>query len=286
MTDSDVVTALCLNALACDGFERDIKDIPYVRTFSDRIAVFIDEYQDFTEQQVFLMGYRAKRKYRQITVAGDLGQQLHIGGLQQVSHALPYVAEPIRQIMLDTNFRQSRPLARLSNCFRAFTTGEVEPLGEQPVGAPMHTFQDQAELANFAAARINALPGTASVVVISPNAETTQTWFELMAPSLESSFRNPIVSDRARLTERLKTHFTTPLQAKGLEFDVTVVPDISEFDDEDLLQLNGLYVAVSRPRHAITLGCRDSKLAHKVVKQLCQRGDLVPASLSADQAAA
>jgi hypothetical protein len=286
VTDGDVVTALCLNALACDGFERDIKDIPYVRTFSDRIGVFIDEYQDFSEQQVFLMGYRAKRKYRQITVAGDLGQQLHVGGLQQISHALPYVTEPIRQIMLDTNFRQSQPLARLSDCFRAFTTGEAERLGEQPVGAPMHTFQDRAELADFVAARINSLPGTASVVVISPNAETTQAWFELMAPSLESSFRNPIVSDRARLTERLKTHFTTPLQAKGLEFDVAVVPDISEFNDEDLIQLNGLYVAVSRPRHAITLGCRDTNLAHRVVKQLCQRGDLVPASLSADLALA
>lgn len=286
VTDGDVITALCLNALACDGFERDIREIPYVRTFSDRIGVFIDEYQDFSEQQVFLMGYRAKRKYRQITVAGDLGQQLHAGGIRQISHALPYVSEPVRQIMLDTNFRQSKSLARLSNCFRAFTSSEVELSGEEPCAAPMHVFRHQDEMAEFAAARINALPGAASVVVISPNEQTTETWFDRMAPSLESAFRNPIISDRARLTERLKTHFTTPLQAKGLEFDVAVVPDISEFDDEYLLSLNGLYVGVSRPRHAITLGCRDMNLGHKVVKQLCESGDLVPMSISADEVAA
>ena len=62
ITDDDVVAALCLNALVCDQFERDIKDIPYLRTFSDRVGVFIDEYQDFTEQQVFLIGIPRQAK--------------------------------------------------------------------------------------------------------------------------------------------------------------------------------------------------------------------------------
>ena len=48
VSDDDVVTALCLNALICDQFERDIQDIPYLVTFADRVAVFIDEYQDFS----------------------------------------------------------------------------------------------------------------------------------------------------------------------------------------------------------------------------------------------
>jgi DNA helicase IV len=41
---------------------------------------------------------------------------------------------------------------------------------------------------------------------------------------------------------------------KGLEFDVAIIPDISEFNDADPIALNALYVAVSRPRHAILLG--------------------------------
>jgi superfamily I DNA/RNA helicase len=227
------------------------------------------------------MGFRAKRKYRQITVAGDGGQRLHAGGIERIANAFPFVAEPIRQITLDTNFRQSKSLARLSNCFRAFTDGGAESPSEEPCGAPIHTFDDQQELAEFIASKISGLPGAASVVVISPTSETVQTWFDMIAPSLESAFRNPIISDRARLTERLKTHFTTPLEAKGLEFDVAVVPDISEFSDEDQIDLNGLYVAISRPRYAVLMGCNRSRVSHSVVKQLCDRGDLSPVSLVA-----
>jgi hypothetical protein len=117
------------------------------------------------------------------------------------------------------------------------------------------------------------------VVVVSATEETVRGWFGMMAPTLESRFRNPIISDRARLTERLKTHFTTPLQAKGLEFDVAVVPNIAEFSDADLIALNGLYVGVSRPRYALLLGCEAPHAAHIVVKQLCLRSDLIPQPL-------
>jgi DNA helicase IV len=274
ITDDDVVTALCLNALCCDQVERDIKDIPYVRTFSDRVAVFIDEYQDFTEQQVLLMGFRAKRKYRQITIAGDKSQRLHAGGVERVENAFPFVTDSVRQITLDVNFRQSKPLAHLSACFRTFTDGAAER-AKEPCVAPLHVFADQQEFADFLVSKISALPNAASVVVIAPTKETARNWFDRMASGLESSFRNPIVSDRARLTERLKTHFTTPLEAKGLEFDVAVVPDISEFDSENPIHVNGLYVAVSRPRHAILVGCNSSMVEHKIVKQLCDQGDLL-----------
>jgi hypothetical protein len=49
--DDDVVTALCLNALLCDQFDRDIRDIPYLVTFSDRVGIFIDEYQASTNSK-------------------------------------------------------------------------------------------------------------------------------------------------------------------------------------------------------------------------------------------
>ena len=168
----------------------------------------------------------------------------------------------------------------LSNRFRAFTAGGV-PLAGLPCGAPLHTYQHQhrQNFAEFVASRIIGLPETASVVVVSATEETVRGWFGMMAPTLESRFRNPIISDRARLTERLKTHFTTPLQAKGLEFDVAVVLNIAEFSDADLIALNGLYVGVSRPRYALLLGCEAPHAAHNVVKQLCLRSDLIPQPL-------
>ena len=166
----------------------------------------------------------------------------------------------------------------MSNRFRGFTQGGSERHGDERCGAPIYNFDDRAEFAEFIASKISALPGPASVAVICPTPDAVRGWFDLMAPSLESAFRNPIISDRARLTERLKTHFTTPTAAKGLEFDVTVVPDLSDFRDGHPIDLNGLYVAVSRPRYAILLGCERSKMGHSVVKQLCDRGDLRPAS--------
>jgi hypothetical protein len=69
------------------------------------------------------------------------------------------------------------------------------------------------------------------------------------------------------------------LLPQGLEFDVAVVPDISEFSSHDPIHLNGLYVAVSRPRHAILVGCSRARVDHKIVQQLCDRGDLSPVSL-------
>jgi hypothetical protein len=57
-----------------------------------------------------------------------------------------------------------------------------------------------------------------------------------------------------------------------------VVPDIAEFSEADLIALNGLYVAVSRPRHALLLGCEGSRVSHNDVKQLCLRGDLIQIS--------
>jgi len=254
VTEDDVVTTLCLNALTCDRFEREIRDIPYLVTFSDRVGIFIDEYQDF---------------------AGDRSQRLHANGVSKITDLFPYISEPVRQISLDRNFRQSKSLAALSACFRALTDGGELPK-QEPCDAPVYIYDDQTEFAEFAAARIGGLPDAASVAIISPNFETARNWYGEIGPSLERAFRNPIISDRARLTERLKTHFTAPLEAKGLEFDVVLIPDISEFDEKDRIEFNSLYVSVSRPRHAVLLGCRSSRTGHYAMKQLCERGDLVP----------
>ena len=69
------------------------------------------------------MGSGAKRKYRQITVAGDRSQRLHADGVSEITVLFPYISEPVRQISLDRNFRQSKSLAALSACFRVFTDG-------------------------------------------------------------------------------------------------------------------------------------------------------------------
>ncbi len=53
-------------------------------------TVFIDEVQEFTEVQVFLMGRQAHPKYNAITLVGDLYQQLYSGSASDPSVCFPY----------------------------------------------------------------------------------------------------------------------------------------------------------------------------------------------------
>jgi len=273
VTDDDVVSALCLNALTCDRFERDIANIPYAHDFASRVAVFIDEYQDFSEQQVLLMAFRARPKYRQITVSGDPSQRLHRDGLSDIVTALPFGEGGIRSIFLDVNHRQTKPLATFSNCIRRLTE-RISIAEATAAQAPLTTFGTRGDMADSITSKISKLPESASVVVICPDRDKASIWHELMKIGLDGCFRNPVLSERSRLTERFKTHFTTPLDAKGLEFDVVVIPDMSEYAEDDPIAINGLYVAVSRARHALLLGCDATRAKTGIVRQLLDSGHL------------
>ena len=48
-------------------------------------GVFIDEVQDFNDVQVFLMGLSVTSAYSQVTLSGDLCQQLHEGGAKHIA---------------------------------------------------------------------------------------------------------------------------------------------------------------------------------------------------------
>ena len=221
------------------------------------------------------MSFRAKAKYRQITVSGDVSQRLHRDGVAKLANAFPYISGTIRQVTLDENFRQNGSLAHLSSCFRAFTESADE-IPKDACGAPVFIYDDPETMADFIVSKVANIPGEASLVIIASRPDEVRKWFDIMASNLEGLFRNPIISDRHRLTERLRTHFTTPLEAKGLEFDVAVIPNVSAFSDTDLLELNALYVGVSRPRHAVLLGCeRSMKSSHRVVRELTRLGHLV-----------
>lgn len=61
-------------------------------------------------------------------------------------------------------------------------------------------------------------------------------------------------SERDRLIERFVVHFTTPRDAKGLQFTACVIPDIARFDAASVAALRHLYVALTRPRKSLFLG--------------------------------
>jgi hypothetical protein len=57
-----------------------------------------------------------------------------------------------------------------------------------------------------------------------------------------------------------------------LEFDVVIVPNLASFDLESVIGRNQLYVAVSRPRHALLLGCEEQALGLDSLRKLKTNG--------------
>ncbi|WP_230532293.1 helicase domain-containing protein [Microvirga roseola] len=173
VTDDDIINALCLNALSCERFVRDIKAVRYLHAFAENVGVFIDEYQDFSELQVLLMGYKALSKYALVTVSGNSSQRLHKGGLAEITKAFPQISSPPRQILLDRNMRQTEPLARLSTCFRSLTDPTVA-MPDSACRAPLAVYGQQQLFADATIAKILNLPEAASVAVICPNQDEVE----------------------------------------------------------------------------------------------------------------
>jgi DNA helicase IV len=121
--------------------------------------------------------------------------------------------------------------------------------------ATVHTFKTHTGLAKFAVSRLLTVDPDATIAFIMPSEVEARRWYELLREDLSAYHRPALLSHRDDLTRRHDIHFTEVREAKGLEFDVVVVPDISSFDLDSAIGCNQLYVAVSRPRHALLLGC-------------------------------
>ena len=125
LTDADLLVLIVCAAMIADGF-----DYPNAPSHFHRVrrstCVFIDEVQDFTEIEVFLMGMTASKEYHQITLSGDLCQRLQWSGSKMYDHLFPSVprSSQNKSIFLDRNLRQRDPLARLSAGFRNVLQGD------------------------------------------------------------------------------------------------------------------------------------------------------------------
>ncbi len=219
--------------------------------------VFIDEFQDFTEVQLFLMGAQAHPDRRTVTVVGDYHQKLTQGRRIDLAAAFPWATpEETRPGVLLENKRQTGALARLSQRFRE------EVLGDSPEVAltfssgeerPRFVDAGDEELEDAVYEEIVRIPKHKSVAVVCPNEGLAQKLEEALRYRLGATYRETRLSSRADLLARFYVHFTTALEAKGLEFDATVVPALDGYQLGDPAQANACYVALSRPRTGLSL---------------------------------
>lgn len=274
LADDDIDLLLCVGHLLSRGLKQG--GLTSLREASFYQAVFVDEVQDFTEQQVFLMVEQANPKYRAITVVGDLAQKLHHGSTIDVRACFP--GHNVASAKLTENLRQTDApgLALFSAIFRAQFHGDpmpsdamLERVAEaatpiarpQLVACPREADMDAAIVETLLAAKRHQ-----TVAVLFPTAEQASTSFQRLDARLRELLIDAELSEKVNLARRHVRHFADVANAKGLEFDVVVIANVDRFDLSDPSQVNRLYVGVTRARRSLALLSRKAPPSPKLAE--------------------
>ena len=264
LTDEDVDLLLCLSHLVSRGFKDAGRSVLAEPDFYQ--SVFVDEVQDFTEQQVFLMAEQAQPAYRAVTVVGDIAQKLHNGSTIDIAACFP--EQPIEQVQLTENMRQLRApaLAWFSACFRAFLQDGLEDFvptallakqlqeqAEQLHGPVLERADDAAQRADLVMEHLQEVAHHQTAAVLLPDAASADALYAACKDRLASHMIDAELSTKIDLSRRHVRHFTTVANAKGLEFDVVIVPALERYRMNDTRDINHLYVALTRARRKLVL---------------------------------
>ena len=261
LAEIDIDLLLCLSHLIGRGFQGQsalFKEPPFYQ------SVFIDEVQDFTEQQIYLMAGQARPEYQAVTVVGDIGQKLHHGSHIDIPACFP--GKTVPHVSLRENIRQleSPGLALFSACFRAklheksqelIISEDLKRRLEQRHGSirgpESINCMTVAEMDQKIVEILQEVPGGQTAAVIFPNADMAAEIHNRLRPSLTENLIDTELSERLDLSRRHLRHFTSVLNAKGLEFDIVVLPYIENYDLYEASQVNRLYVGITRARRRL-----------------------------------
>jgi len=275
LTESDIDLLLCLFQIAGRSYKAkpvQLSEPPFFQ------SVFIDEVQDFTEQQVFLMAEQARPEYRAVTVVGDLAQKLHNGTSIDVKACVPQ--GKLEYVKLSQNLRQADApgLALFSACFReeAHRDGEIDPrvidaavsAGPAIVRPVQGVCPSDTDLDRRILDELVNLGANQTAVVVFPTRRMAEEAFARLQAGLTEKMINADISSHVDLSKRFVRHFATIENTKGLEFDVVLLPMLEDYDLSTDLGRNRLYVGISRAKQRLVLLSRQKGLdpvLHKVV---------------------
>ena len=254
LSDTDLDMFLALSHMIAEGYGGQVPHLEAPEYFA---TVFIDEVQDFSEIQIYLMSAHADPQRSAITIVGDFYQRLSGSTVGVLENCFPDVGSgAIRGVFLDRNKRQedAPTLANLSAWFRktvlndpAFSFAGSAPRTEADV---LVAEKIESSVARSAIEKIvSSLSPAASIAVICPNEAIAEELERELREPIEVHFRKSAYSvDHRDLTKPYYVHFTTPQAAKGLEFDVVVGPRFEQYDMADAIQANAAYVLITRAR--------------------------------------
>lgn len=283
LADEDIDLLLCLSHLIGRGLRQGGLSQLQEPTFYQ--AVFVDEVQDFTEQQVFLMVEQANPKYRAVTVVGDIAQKLHYGSSIDLRACFPGQAVP--HVRLTKNLRQSEVpgLALFSASFRAVLQG-----GEQPAVDLVEKMQQQGaslisprisicETDDAMDARIVEAVTTAkrhqTVAVLFPDSDSAAKTYKRLEQGLRERLVEAELSEKVNLARVHVRHFADVANSKGLEFDVVLLVGVDRYDLDNASHVNRLYVGITRARQSLELLSGSEVLAPRLADVRTFYQDLV-----------
>jgi DNA helicase IV len=204
----------------------------------DYAHVIVDEAQDLTPMQWRMVGRRARNATW--TIVGDPAQSSWIDP-EEARAAMDetLAGKPRRRFTLTTNYRNPAEIADVaSRVLAQAAPGTVPPVavrstGVEPRFAAVAVEEDLGEAARAEVRRLlDEVEGTVGVVVPMDRREEARAWI-------------------AGLGERAVA--LGSLEAKGLEYDATVVADPSGIAGESEAGLRVLYVALTRATQRLTV---------------------------------
>jgi DNA helicase IV len=148
--------------------------------------------------------------------------------------------------------------------------------------ATIYRYAERDRFVEFVLKRIRSLPHHATIAVITPTVNEAQAWFDLLGEDLNAYHRAALMSRRDDLTKRVNIHFTEVRETKGLEFDAIIVPSLDSFELGSPIGRNQAYVAITRAKHALMIGCATDHVDRPELELLEKSGLIIFRDVSLD----
>ena len=172
------------------------------------------------------------------------------------------------RVRLTENLRQldAPGLAWFSACFRAQLqdglTGHVPgpelrarllENADNLRGPELSLIRDEQEAVARVTEILQKVPANHTAAVILNDPEVAASFHDRCRAGLTARMVDAELSQKIDLSRRHIRHFTSVTHAKGLEFDVVIVPYLESYALDDPTHVNRLYVALTRSRRRLVL---------------------------------
>lgn len=261
LSERDIDLLLAFMASITRGIKKDsvFFNKNYLVSAPYRSSVFIDEVQDFSEIQIFLLSMLSDPRHSSVTAVGDSAQCLYrIKSDVAVSFAKDMWANAKTQELTENIRQQGVPtLNALSAAFRKQFIDEViiqDAEFERNCGLDVFHQNSSIDQLRLAYKIISSIPKNETVVIVVPSVERAKEAIQKLKPVLrERQHRECSYSRVIDLSKRYIAHVTTPKNIKGLEFDHLLALHLDEYDLNNTTHRNAIYVMMTRPRKKLSL---------------------------------